>query len=340
MLKPSLLATSLLAASSLFSTSYVLAQDEVNVYSYRQAFLVEPLFAEFTQQTGVKVNVVFAKAGLIERLEQEGKHTPADLLFTTDIGHLEEAMEKGVLQPVQDATLEEHIPAHLRDPEGRWFALTTRARVIYASKERVAEGEIQSYEDLADPKWKGRICTRKGDHPYNIALIASMIAHHGEEGAEAWLSALKSNLAQKPQGNDRAQVKAIKEGVCDLAIGNSYYYGKMLENPEQQAWAQAVNLVYPNQQDRGTHMNISGVGMTLGAPNKEAALQLMRFLSDTQAQGMYAEVNYETPVKADVPASELVASWGEFKADTLPLHEIAAQRKAAAQLVNKVEFNH
>ncbi|SEI71601.1 iron(III) transport system substrate-binding protein [Allopseudospirillum japonicum] len=340
MLKPSLLATSLLAASSLFSTSYVLAQDEVNVYSYRQAFLVEPLFAEFTKQTGVKVNVVFAKAGLIERLEQEGKHTPADLLLTTDIGHLEEAMEKGVLQPVQDEVLEEHIPAHLRDPEGRWFALTTRARVIYASKERVPEGEVQSYEDLADPKWQGRICTRKGDHPYNIALIASMIAHHGEEDAKAWLSALKSNLAQKPQGNDRAQVKAIKEGVCDLAIGNSYYYGKMLENPEQQAWAQAVNLVYPNQQDRGTHMNISGVGMTLGAPHKEAALQLMRFLSDTKAQGMYAEVNYETPVKADVPASELVASWGEFKADTLPLHEIAAQRKAAAQLVNKVEFNH
>ncbi|MBV18086.1 MAG: iron ABC transporter substrate-binding protein, partial [Thalassospira sp.] len=292
---------------------------EVNVYSLRQAFLVEPLFEKFTEQSGVKVNVIFAEKGLVERIKQEGANSPADILMTVDISRIQQAVDAGVTEAVSNDTLAANIPAHLRDPEGHWFALTQRGRAIYASKDRVAEGEITSYEDLADPKWEGRICTRSGTHVYNVALFASMIAVHGEEKAKTWLEGLKSNLARKPQGNDRAQVKAIKEGECDLAIGNTYYYGKMLENEEQRPWAEAVNIVFPNQDGRGMSMNISGMSLIKGAPNQENAVKLMEFLSDDVAQKIYAEVNYEYPVKSGVEWAENVKSWGTFKADTVSL---------------------
>ncbi len=321
-----------------FAAAIASAQ-EVNVYSLRQEFLVEPLFEKFTEQTGVKVNVIFAEKGLVERIKQEGANSPADILMTVDISRIQQAVDAGVTEAVSNDVINGNIPAHLRDPEGHWFALTQRGRAIYASKDRVAEGEITSYEDLADPKWEGKICTRSGTHVYNVALFASMIAVHGEEKAKEWLEGLKNNLARKPQGNDRAQVKAIKEGVCDVAIGNTYYYGKMLDNEEQRPWAESVNIVFPNQADRGMSMNISGMSLIKGGPNRENAVKLMEFLTGDVAQQIYAEVNYEYPVKPGVEWAENVKSWGTFKADELPLSDIARLSPDAIKLVDTVGYN-
>ena len=321
-----------------FAAAIASAQ-EVNVYSLRQEFLVEPLFEKFTEQTGVKVNVIFAEKGLVERIKQEGANSPADILMTVDISRIQQAVDAGVTEAVSNDVINGNIPAHLRDPEGHWFALTQRGRAIYASKDRVAEGEITSYEDLADPKWEGKICTRSGTHVYNVALFASMIAVHGEEKAKEWLEGLKNNLARKPQGNDRAQVKAIKEGVCDVAIGNTYYYGKMLDNDEQRPWAESVNIVFPNQADRGMSMNISGMSLIKDGPNRENAVKLMEFLTGDVAQQIYAEVNYEYPVKPGVEWAENVKSWGTFKADELPLSDIARLSPDAIKLVDTVGYN-
>ncbi|MDX1453235.1 MAG: Fe(3+) ABC transporter substrate-binding protein [Oleiphilaceae bacterium] len=330
---------SVLLTSSFLLASATVNASEVNVYSYRQPFLIKPLFDAFTNETGIKVNVVFAKKGLAERLEREGANSPADLVFTVDIGRLNEVVEKDVVQPVKSDVLSQNIPAQYRDPDGRWFGLTLRTRSIYASKDRVDLAQIKRYEDLAKPEWKGRICTRSGKHPYNLALIASMIAHHGEAEAESWLRGVKANLARKPQGNDRAQVKAIKEGVCDLSLGNNYYYGKMIQDEEQRAWADAVHLTFPNQDDRGTHVNISGMALTKSAPNKASAIKLMEFLSGKLAQKIYAEQNFEYPVNPNVEPSGLVQSWGTFKADKLALSDIAELRKQAAKLVDKIAFD-
>lgn len=330
---------SVLILTMLFASASSAQAEEVNVYSYRQPFLIKPLFDAFTKQTGIDVNVVFAKKGLAERLAREGKNSPADLIFTVDIGRLQEVKNKGATQAVKSEVLSSTIPAQYRDPEQHWFGLTTRTRSIYASKERVDLTKIARYEDLANPEWKGRICTRSGKHPYNLALIASMIAHHGEADAEQWLRGVKANLARKPQGNDRAQVKAIKEGICDLSLGNNYYFGKMLNDEEQTAWADAVYLTFPNQDDRGTHVNISGMALTKSAPNKANAIKLMEFLTQELAQKIYAEQNFEYPVNPKVAPSGLVQSWGSFKSDDLSLAKIASLRKTAAQLVDKVAFD-
>ena len=316
-----------------------LANGQVNVYSYRQPFLIKPMFDAFTRETGINVNVVYSEKGLTERLQQEGANSEADLIFTVDIGRLNDAVEAGVTQPVKNEALESNIPVQYRHPDGQWYGLTTRARIIVASKERVKPGEITSYEELADPKWKGRICTRSGKHPYMVALTGAMIAHHGEAKAEEWLQGVKANLARKPQGNDRAQVKAISEGVCDLAVINNYYMGKMLNDEEQSAWAESVNIVFPNQASYGTHMNVSGMAMTKAAPNRDNAVKLMVFLSDDLAQQMYSEQNFEYPVKQGVPWSGLLQSFGSFKADDLSLDEVAKNRKAASQLADKVGYD-
>ncbi len=333
------MATLIITLSTLLFTGLVSATPEVNVYSYRQPFLVQPMFDEFTKASGIKVNVVFAKKGLAERLEREGRNSPADLIFTVDIGRLIEVTDKNLTQAVNSDTLRGNIPAQYRDPQNHWFGLTTRTRSIYASRERADLTKIENYEDLAKPSWKGKICTRSGKHPYNLALIASMIAHHGEAEATNWLKGVKANLARKPQGNDRAQVKAIKEGVCDLSLGNNYYYGKMLENKDQVEWANAVHLTFPNQANRGTHVNISGMALSKHAPNKENAIKLMEFLTEEYAQTLYAEQNFEYPVNPAVSPSKLVSSWGSFKADTLPLAEIAKLRKRAAQIVDEIGFD-
>lgn len=312
---------------------------EVNVYSHRQPELIQPLIDAFTAETGITVNVAFVDKGMVERLVAEGDRSPADLVLTVDIARLAQLVDAGVTQAVQSDVLEAAIPEAFRDAGDQWFGLTSRARIVYASKERVAAGEVTTYEDLASEKWKGRICTRSGTHDYNVALLGAIIAHDGAEAAKAWVEGLKANLARKPDGGDRDQIKAIAAGECDIAIGNTYYIGQMLADPEQKAAAETVNVVFPTFTAGGTHMNISGVAMTKSAPNKAAALQLMEFLVSDAAQKIYAETNYEFPVKAGVPLSDLVASWGAYTPDTLPLTDVAAQRPAALKLMENVNFD-
>ena len=255
------------------------AEEVVNIYSYREPGLIEPMLQAFTAKTGVKVNMIYSKDGLVERMTAEGKNSPADVLLTNEFGFLIQAEDAGVTQPLKSAALEAAIPAELRDPEGHWFALTRRARVVYASKDRVAQDAI-TYEELANPKWKGKICIRSGQHTYNVALVASMIANLGEEKAEAWLTGVRNNLARKPAGGDREGVRDIHAGLCDLGVGNTYYMQAMLNNPDQKAWAESVKILFPNAADRGTHVNISVVAMARNAPNKAAALKLIEFLAD------------------------------------------------------------
>ncbi|BBM89406.1 iron(III) transport system substrate-binding protein [Spirochaetota bacterium] len=318
-------------------------ENVVNIYSYRQEFLIRPLLDAFTKKTGIDTRVVFLKKGMLERLKSEGRNSPADVVLTVDVSRFRDLKEAGVLQKIRSGTVNRNIPTKYRDPEGMWIALTTRARIIYASEERVKDGEILTYEELADPKWRGRICTRSGYHVYNIALITSLIAHHGEQATEKWLTGLKNNLARKPQGNDRAQVKAIKEGLCDISIGNSYYYGKMLfndKNPEQKAWAKSVKLIFPNQANRGTHMNISGAALTRYAPHKKNAIKFIDYLSSDEAQFIYGEVNFEFPVKSSVnKPSKIKELASNFKEDNLPLQEIMDNYKKAVILLDKVKFD-
>jgi len=312
---------------------------EVNIYSFRQPQLVQPLFDAFTAATGIAVNVAYVDKGLVERLVAEGARSPADLVMTVDISRLAQLVDAGVTQSVDSATLAANIPAEFRDPANQWFGLTSRARVIYASRDRVADGEVTTYEDLADPKWQGRICTRSGVHDYSLGLMAAMIAHHGEAYARTWAEGLKANLAKKPDGGDRDQVKSIWAGECDISLGNTYYMGEMVADPEQKQWTDAVRIQFPVFEGGGTHLNISGVVMTKAAPHRAEALQLMEFLSSDEAQRIYAETNHEFPVKPGVARSALVQSWGEFTADTLDLNDLARLRPDALRLMEQVNFD-
>jgi iron(III) transport system substrate-binding protein len=332
MFKPLFVVLALAAAPAL--------ADEVNIYTSRQPELIQPIFDAFTAESGIKVNFLYSGKGLIERMKAEGKRSPADLYITADISNVKAATDAGLTQPHGSTVVDEVVPAELRDAGGHWFALTTRARVVYASKERVAEGTITTYEDLADPKWKGRICIRPGSHSYNLSLIAAMIAHKGLAQTREWVEGLKLNLARTPQGNDRAQVKAVWAGECDLAIGNTYYMGKMLAKPDQREWAESVNVVFPVFEGGGAHMNISGAAVTLSSPNHDDAMKLVAFMLSAEAQKLYAEMNYEYPVRAGVAASELVAGWGSFETDTIPLTEIARLRGEALKLVGETGFDN
>ena len=335
--KNSVLAAALLAGTALPA----FADGEVNIYSYRQPDLIKPVLDAFTKETGIKTNVLFLDKGLVERIKAEGENSPADVIMTVDIARLTEAKEGGVVQPLKDAKIDANIPANFRDADGDWFGLTTRGRVVYASKERVAQNEI-TYEELADPKWKGKICMRDGQHSYNIGLIASMIAHNGAEATEKWLTGLKNNLVRKPDGNDRSQAKAIWAGECDLALGNTYYVGLMLtdtKEPEQKEWAGAIKVLFPNAKDRGTHVNVSGMALAKYAPDKENAIKLMEFLSSKEAQQIYAEQVFEYPVLPGAEPSAVVKSFGEIHPDKLALTDVAKYRKQASELVDKVGLN-
>lgn len=329
----------LLATAAVLAATPALA-DEVNVYTTRQAFLIEPVMEAFTKATGTTVNLAYVDKGLVERLKSEGDRSPADLVMTVDIANLNQIVEAGVLQPVDSAALKAAVPANLRSPDDLWYALTTRARVVYAHKERVKDGEVTTYEDLASDKWKGRICTRAGVHDYNLALLAAVIAHHGEEKAKEWAAGLKANLAKKPEGNDRGQVKSVWAGECDISLTNTYYMGAMLADPEQKAWAESVRIVFPVFEGGGTHLNVSGIAMTKAAPNKDAAQKLMEFLVSPEAQAIYSEVNTEYPVLTDAKRSDLVASWGEFTPDTVDLTELAKLRPAALRIMEEVGYDN
>ncbi|MDA7827207.1 Fe(3+) ABC transporter substrate-binding protein [Rhodobacteraceae bacterium] len=328
-----------ISALALITATSAQAED-VNIYSYRQPDLLKPLTDAFTAETGINVNVAYIDKGLIERMKAEGRRSPADVVLTVDIALLAAIVDADLTQAVASDTLAKNVPAQYRDPDNHWFGLSNRARIAYASKERVADGELTTYEDLVDPKWRGRICTRSGKHDYNIALTAAMIAHSGEAAAKEWLAGIKENLARKPQGNDRAQVKAIWAGECDIAIGNTYYMGQMLSDPEQKDWAESVRIIFPEFDGHGSHVNISGVALAKHAPNPEAALKLMEFLTSPTAQEIYARANFEYPIAEGTKPSDLVASWGSFRADEINLMEVAKHRAAALRITEEVDFDN
>ena len=328
-----------LAAATGLAGGVARAQD-LNLYTYREPGLIKPIIDAFTAATGIKVNTVFASSGLEERLRAEGANSPADVLLTVDIGRLQQAKEFGVTQPLTSPELAAAIPAGYRDPEGHWFGVSTRARVVYASKERVAQKAI-TYEELADPKWKGKICIRSGQHLYNVSLFAAMIAHKGGAATETWLEGIKANLAKKPSGGDREVAKDILAGACDIGLGNTYYVALMRngKNADQKAWGEAINVILPTFQGGGTHVNISGVSLMKHAPNRENAVKFMTFMVTDEAQKIYAEVNDEYPIKAGIALNPAVASFGPLKPDATPIAAIAKNRKEASALVDKVGFD-
>ena len=329
------------AVSAMFAAGGALAQSgEVNVYTYRESKLIRPLFDAFTKDTGIKVNVISASSGLEQRIKTEGANSPADVLLTVDIGRLEEAVRAGITQPVKSDLLDKIVAPQYRDPEGHWYGISVRARVVYASKDRVTQTAI-TYEDLADPKWKGKICIRSGQYIYNNALFAAFLAHHGEAKTEEWLKGLKANLAQKPSGGDREVARDIAAGKCDIGVANTYYWALMLNNdPSKKAWAEATRVILPTFQGGGTHVNISGVVLAKYAPNKANAMKLIEWLAGEQAQHIYADTNYEYPVRSGIAINPTIAGYGKLNPDTLPISKIAENKKAAANLVDKVGFDN
>jgi iron(III) transport system substrate-binding protein len=315
---------------------------EVNLYTTREQGLIDPLLAKFTAATGIKVNTVFVRDGLAERVAAEGRRSPADVLMVVDFGNLIDLVDRGVTQPVRSPVLEAAIPAQLRDPQGHWFALSLRARVLYAAKDRVPLTQFR-YEDLARPEWKGKVCLRSAQHPYNTAVIAAYIAHHGEAAAEAWLRGVKANLARRPGGGDREVARDILGQLCDVGLGNSYYVARMRSGsggPEQQRWGEAIKVLLPTFDNGGTHVNVSGAALAHHAPNRDAAVKLLEFLVSDAAQHEYASTNYEYPVKPGAKIDPLIDALGKLQPDTLPLAQIAAHRKAASLLAERVGFDN
>ena len=313
---------------------------EINIYSHRQPFLINPFLELFTQETGIKTNVVYSKKGLAQRLKAEGENSPADVILTVDIGRLYIYDDLNLLAPVESQKLNNNIPVYLRSPDNTWFGLSKRARVIVVNKNKISEGEITRLEDLADSRWKGQICSRPGSHVYNRGIMASVLAAHGEEKAEEWAKKLVSNFAKRPQGNDRAQVKAIYEGECNIALINNYYFGKLkfAEDPEQRKWVENTKLIFPNQEegDRGAHVNISGGGIAKYSKNKEEALALLEFLTSEKAQKLYGEINFEYPVNSKVSPSAELQKWGKFREDNLPIIKIAELAPLSQKIIDRV----
>ncbi|MEX2515715.1 MAG: Fe(3+) ABC transporter substrate-binding protein [Gammaproteobacteria bacterium] len=314
------------------------AAAEINVYSARIESLIKPLLDQFTEQTDIKVNLVTGEAdALLKRLELEGRNSPADLLITTDVGRLHQAETRGLLQAVESGVLHEQIPSAYRDPEGFWFGLSLRARVIAYARERVSADELSTYEALADENWRGRVCIRSSSNVYNQSLVASLIAHNGVEATQDWADGLVKNFARSPQGGDRDQISAVAAGQCDLAVVNTYYIAGMLASPKQNEVnaAMTVGVFWPNQNRRGAHVNISGAGVTKAAKNKAEAIQLLEFMLSDEAQRWYADQNHEYPVKPGISVSNLLEQWGEFKADDLNLSTLGDNNAEAVRIMDR-----
>ena len=321
----------------LFGAAGAKAQ-EVNVYSARQEALILPLLEKFEAETGIDVKLITGKAdALLQRLESEGRSSPADVLITVDAGRLQRAKEAGVLQPVDSAVLKRRIPGHLRDADDTWFGLSQRARVIFYARDKVDPAELSTYEALADDKWKGRICIRSSGNIYNQSLVASMIESMGSEATEAWARGLVANFARKPAGGDTDQLRAAAAGLCDIAIANTYYYGRLVNSDKEadREVAAKLGLFWPNQQGRGAHVNVSGAGLARHAPNAEAAVKLLEFLVSDESQAWYAEVNNEYPVVESAPISATLQNWGDFKSDSLNLTRLGENNRAAVKLMDR-----
>lgn len=320
------------------ATPPAFAAGEVNLYSARKEELIKPLLDRFTADTGIKVNLVTGKAdALLKRLESEGRNTPADLLLTTDAGRLYRAYEAGLLQPVRSDTLERAVPAIYRDPEGHWFGVSVRARVLMYASDRLDPAGLSTYEDLADERWKGRICIRSSNNIYNQSLVASLIVAHGEAETEAWAKGLIANLARPPKGGDRDQIKAVAAGQCDVAVANTYYLGTMLNSsdPAQREAAAKISVFWPNQADRGSHVNVSGAGVTRHARNRNNAVRLLEFMTTEESQRWYAEANLEYPVRTGITLNPTLEAWGTFAGDTINLAELGRHNAAAVRLMDR-----
>ena len=329
----------LLIMAIVFISNLVNAQS-LNIYSHRQPYLLKPFIEAYTKKTGVKLNVVYSSKGLAQRLAAEGANSPADLILTVDIARLYRYEDLGLLAKIDSKILNEKIPPYLRSKNNTWFGLSKRTRAIAVSKNRMNSGDVLRYEDLADPKLKGKICSRPGSHVYNRALMASIIAANGEVYAEKWAKGLVSNLAKRPQGNDRSQIKSIYSGECDVAIINHYYYGKLTysKNSDHQKWAKASFIVFPNQgsNDRGAHVNISGGGVVKFSKNKEMAINFLEFLVDEEAQILYGDVNFEYPINNKSKLPKRLKALGTFKEDNLLIEEIAKLAPKAQEIIDKV----
>jgi iron(III) transport system substrate-binding protein len=322
-------------SSALFSTAAVFA-NEVNIYSARQEELIKPLLDKFSDQTGIKINLITGKPDeLISRLASEGRNSPADLLISTDVGRLYRAKQQGVLQSIDSEKLTSAIPEQLRDPAGQWYGLTMRARPIMYVPGKVKPEELSTYADLASPQWRGRICIRSSDNIYNQSMVAGLIAHEGAVAAEQWAKGLVANFARPPRGGDRDQISAAASGVCDIAIANTYYLGGMLTDEEQRSVAEKVKVFWPDQQGHGVHVNISGAGVAAYAPNKDNAVRLLEYMVTEQAQQWYAETNHEYPVVAGVQASDLLKNIGDFKADKLNLDKLGELNAEAIRVMDR-----
>lgn len=322
---------------SLFAQSVAYAQ-EVNVYSARKEALIMPLLKRFKAETGIDFNLITGKADtLLKRLESEGQSSPADIFITTDAGRLQRAKEAGVLRPLENAVLSAKIPVNLRDKENYWFGLSQRARVIFYVKDKVKPAELSTYEDLADSKWNKRICIRSSGNIYNQSLVASMIEAHGIEKTEDWARGLVANLARKPAGGDTDQLRAAAAGLCDIAIANTYYYGRLVSSSKEKdrQVSSSLGVFWPNQDDRGAHVNVSGAAITKHAKHADAAERLLEFLVSAESQTWYAEVNNEYPVVAGAKVSATLQSFGDFKSDSLNLTRLGENNRDAVKLMDR-----
>lgn len=335
------LALTIAAAACAALASATAAADTINIYSARQEALIKPLLDRFSDETGIEANLVTGSGdALITRLTTEGRNSPADILLTTDAGRLYRAREAGVLQPVSSDKLDAAVPSHLRSPDDLWYGLSVRARVLVVAPDRADTGSLKTYEDLADPEWKGRVCVRSSGNIYNQSLVASMLAQQDAAETQAWLNGFVGNFARPPQGGDRDQIKAVAAGQCDVALVNSYYFGAMLQsdNAEERNAAEQVKLLWPNQDNRGTHINISGAGVTRASEQPDLALRLIEFLVREDSQRWYAETNNEYPVREGVSASELLQSWGDFKADPLDVSELGRLNAQAVMAMDRANW--
>ena len=313
-------------------------QAQLNIYSHRHYDSDKILFKKFTEQTGIEINVVKGSADqLIQRLINEGENSPADILLTVDAGRLHRAKEAGLLQPIRSRTLYRNIPAALRDPDNQWFALTVRARVIVYSKNRVNPSDLSTYEDLAGSQWKGRIAVRSSSNIYNQSLMASLIEANGKRKALSWAKSVRKNMARAPRGSDRDQARAVAAGIADVAIMNTYYIGKLAtsKDPKDHEVVKKVAIFFPNQKGRGTHINVSGAGVTKSAKNKENAVKFIEYLSSAEAQEVFGSVNFEYPVKIENNESELLNSWGPFNFDKINLSILGKRNSEAVKLFDK-----
>ncbi len=336
-LSSTLLRCLLLSAAFIFPHA-AMAKETLNIYSAQKAQLIKPLLETFEKETGIGFNLITGEdASLIERLAREGERTPADVLLAADVANLYRAQDKGLLQPVHSPVLDERIPEHLHSSEGYWYGFTTRSRVIFYNKEKVKPEQLSTYEDLADPKWKGQIMVRSSNNDYNQSLLASIIAHDGREKALEWAKGVVANFAAKPSGGDRDQLRAIAAGQGSVALANTYYYGLMLnaEEKEERDVAAKLGIFFPNQNDRGTHTNIRGGGVTAHTKHKEAAQKLLDFLAGDEAQQFFSQHNYEYPVVKDVPWPEILKGWGDFKRDTLPLTTVGKLNAEAIKVFDE-----